>query len=141
MRDRLNDHPSFRDLAFNMLRRILELAHFHVPGAAIDWDFRALLDRAGKVRIAAADVHWQDRERWSQRQQTSMKLGGIVGRLVLEGELEPFAPLLRAAEVVHLGKGATFGLGKVVVEPLEKSMPGPKGRFLGEVTAGEPKDR
>jgi len=45
-----------------------------------------------------------------------MKLGGIVGHIVLEGDLEPFTALLRTAEVVHLGKGATFGLGKLVVE-------------------------
>lgn len=117
LRDHLNDHPTFRDLAFNMLRRVLELAHFHVSGAAIDWSFRPLLDRADGVRVVSADLHWHDWERWSQRQQTSMKLGGLVGRLVLEGDLQPFAALLRTAEVVHVGKGATFGLGKVVVEP------------------------
>lgn len=116
-RDRLNGHPSFRDLVFNMLRRVLELAHFHVPGAAIDWNFRALLDQASRVRIAGADLRWHDWERWSQRQQASMKLGGLVGRMVLDGDLQPFAELLRTAEIVHVGKGATFGLGKMVVEP------------------------
>jgi hypothetical protein len=45
-----------------------------------------------------------------------MKLGGLVGRLTLEGDLAPFAPLLRAAEILHAGKGAVFGLGKVEVE-------------------------
>ncbi|HKV07131.1 MAG TPA: CRISPR system precrRNA processing endoribonuclease RAMP protein Cas6, partial [Thermoanaerobaculia bacterium] len=116
LRDRLNDRPTFRDLAFNMLRRVLELAHFHVPGVAIDWSFRSLLDRADGVRVVSADVRWHDWERFSQRQQASMKLGGLVGRLGLEGDLAPFAALLRAAEVVHVGKGATFGLGKVVIE-------------------------
>ncbi|MEA2600052.1 MAG: hypothetical protein QOF89_1044 [Acidobacteriota bacterium] len=117
-RDRLTARPSFRDLTFNMLRRILEMAHFHVPGATLDWSFRTLLDRADSVRITAADLRWQDCKRWSQRQQTSMTLGGIVGRLVLEGDLAPFASLLGAAEVVHVGKGTTFGLGKVAVEGL-----------------------
>lgn len=116
VRDHLNDRPTFRDLAFNMLRRVLELAHFHVPGAVIDWSFRSLLDRADEVRVVSADVRWHDWERFSQRQQSSMKLGGLVGRLVLDGDLAPFAGLLRAAEVAHVGKGATFGLGKVVVE-------------------------
>jgi hypothetical protein len=45
-----------------------------------------------------------------------MKLGGLVGSLTLEGDLSPFAPLLRAAEILHAGKGAVFGLGKVEVE-------------------------
>lgn len=113
VRDRLTDQPRFRDLAFAMLRRTLEIAHAHVPGAAVDWEFRPLLDQASNVRIAATALTWQDQERWSQRQQTSMRLGGVVGTLILEGNLEPFGPLLRTAEVIHLGKGATFGLGQV----------------------------
>ncbi|MFL6260778.1 MAG: CRISPR system precrRNA processing endoribonuclease RAMP protein Cas6 [Thermoanaerobaculia bacterium] len=56
-------------------------------------------------------------ERWSQRQNTAMKLGGLVGTLTLEGDLAPFAPLLRAAEILHAGKGAVFGLGKIEVAP------------------------
>ncbi len=115
VRDHLNDRPRFRDLAFNMLRRILELAHFHVPGAVIDWNFRPLLDQADDVRITAADLAWHDWERFSQRQGTTMKLGGLVGTMKLAGDLAPFTPLLRTAEVVHIGKGATFGLGKVSV--------------------------
>ena len=115
LRDHLNDRPRFRDLAFNMLRRILELAHFHVPGAVIDWNFRPLLDQADDVRITAADLAWHDWERFSQRQGTTMKLGGLVGTLTLAGDLAPFTTLLRIAEIVHVGKGATFGLGKVSV--------------------------
>jgi hypothetical protein len=119
VRDHLSDRPTFRDLAFNMLRRILELAHFHVPGAAIDWSFRAFLNRAEGVRMVSAGLRWHDWERWSQRQQKLMKLGGIVGELVLEGEeIAPFLPLLSIAEVVHVGKGATFGLGKIELKPL-----------------------
>jgi hypothetical protein len=116
MRHQLNDRPSFRDLAFNMLRRILELAHFHVPGAAIDWKLRPLLEQADGVRIVEAELAWHDWERFSQRQGTTMKLGGLVGRVVVEGDVAPFGPLLRMAEVVHVGKGAVFGLGKVAVE-------------------------
>jgi hypothetical protein len=37
--------PWFRDLAFHMLRRVLEMAHWHVPGAAVDWNFQSLLQR------------------------------------------------------------------------------------------------
>jgi hypothetical protein len=33
--------------------------------------------------------------------------------VTLEGDLLPLTSLLRTAEVVHVGKGATFRLGKV----------------------------
>jgi hypothetical protein len=107
--------PSFRTLAFHTIRRVLEMAWFHVPGAEVDWDFRPFLDRADAIRTTAADLRWHDWERWSNRQNAAMKLGGLVGTMTLEGELAPFAELLRLAEVVHVGKGATFGLGRVVV--------------------------
>jgi hypothetical protein len=111
---KLAEALSFRALAFAMLRRSLELAHFHVPGAVPDWTFRPLLERAERVEaVAARDLHWQDWQRYSHRQQREMTLGGLVGSLVLRGDLEPFRALLRTAEVVHVGKGAVFGLGRV----------------------------
>jgi CRISPR/Cas system endoribonuclease Cas6 (RAMP superfamily) len=33
----------------------------------------------------------------------------------LEGDVAMFGPLLRTAEVLHVGKGATLGLGRVEV--------------------------
>jgi hypothetical protein len=49
-----------------------------------------------------------------------MKLGGLVGTLTLEGDVSPFAPLLRAAEILHTGKDAVFGLGKIEVLPARR---------------------
>jgi hypothetical protein len=115
VRDRLVASIGFRALAFAMLRRTLELAHFHVPGAAIDWTFRPLLDAAAGVRVKAASLRWRDWQRYSNRQGCTMSLGGFVGDLELEGELAPFAALLRTAEVLHVGKGATFGLGRMEI--------------------------
>ena len=115
IRDQLADRFRFRDLAFHMLRRTLELAHTHVPGAPVDWSFQPLLRKADAVQATAADLRWHDWERWSQRQQTRMKLGGVVGTLTLDGDLSPFTSLLRTAEVIHVGKGTTFGLGKMEV--------------------------
>jgi hypothetical protein len=111
---RLVTPTSFRPLAFLMLRRVLEMAHFHVPGADVDWTFRPLLQQADAVRIVGSALHWQPLRRWSNRQDRHVAQDGFVGDLTLEGELAPFVPLLRRAEILHVGKGATFGLGHVV---------------------------
>lgn len=113
---RLRDRLSFRQLAFPMLRRALELAHFHVPGAAIDWRVQPLLRQADDVRVARTDLRWEEASRYSSRQQRTHPTGGFVGEMDLEGPLAPFLPLLHTAEIVHVGKGATFGLGKVEVK-------------------------
>jgi hypothetical protein len=117
----------FRTLAFHLLRRHLELAAFHSPLAAgaaaneavaIDWEFRPFLDLADGVAFDASDLVFHDWKRYSQRQDQAVKLGGFLGRIVIEGDLSPFAPLLRAGELFHAGKGTTFGLGRFTLEAL-----------------------
>ncbi len=123
---RFIDRFTFRTLAFRMLRRTLEIAHFHVPGADVDWQLEPILEQADAVRVARSDLRWRDWQRYSNRQRSKMSLGGFVGEVTLEGPLEPFHDLLCTAEVVHVGKGATFGLGRVKVErdvtPLDPSV-------------------
>jgi hypothetical protein len=105
---------TFRMLVFKMIRRVLELAHFHVPDEKIDWEFHSLLVAADAVKIVHRDLRWIDWERRSNRQKTEMMMGGFVGEMVLEGDLAPFEELLRICEVVHVGKGCVFGNGKIV---------------------------
>jgi hypothetical protein len=105
---------TFRMLIFKILRRVLELAHFHVPGASIDWEFHDLLVAADAVKVVHRNLRWVDWERRSNRQKTEMMMGGFVGEMVLEGDLAPFVELLRICEIVHVGKGCVFGNGKIV---------------------------
>jgi CRISPR/Cas system endoribonuclease Cas6 (RAMP superfamily) len=39
-------------------------------------------------------------------------MGGFVGGITFVGNIEPFMQLIKAGEVLHLGKGTGFGLGK-----------------------------
>ena len=41
-----------------------------------------------------------------------MKMGGFVGKVEYKGDLSEFIPLLRLGEVIHVGKGIVFGLGR-----------------------------
>lgn len=115
-----HDHvetTTFPELAEAMLRRVMEVAWFHVTNPQIDWRVERLLDLARDVRIVRSDLRWQDWERYNLQQKTLMNMGGFMGSVEIEGNLEPFAPLLRAAEIVHVGRGTPFGLGRVEVVP------------------------
>ncbi|HRC85259.1 MAG TPA: CRISPR system precrRNA processing endoribonuclease RAMP protein Cas6, partial [Thermoanaerobaculia bacterium] len=114
---------SFAELAGRMLRRSLELGHFYAPGGVPSWEIEPLLERARRVSIARSDLRWHSWQRYSNRQGRKIELGGFVGTLELEGELGPFLPLLEQAEVIHLGKATTFGLGKVEVVAAELCEP------------------
>jgi hypothetical protein len=99
----------------NLLRRVSLLGRIHCGS---DWDlpYKAILDQAAnQVRLVDSHTTWYDWERYSNRQQTRMKMGGIIGALTYEGELEPFLPLITLGQFTHIGKNTTFGLGKYIV--------------------------
>jgi hypothetical protein len=65
-------------------------------------------------RVRDANVRWQDLSHYSARQKRLIKLGGLVGDFVLEGEFSPYEEgLLEAATLFHAGKNVAFGLGRV----------------------------
>ncbi|MFQ5771365.1 MAG: CRISPR system precrRNA processing endoribonuclease RAMP protein Cas6 [bacterium] len=105
----------FRELVLTLLRRLHTLAHLHMPASVYEWQWRAILESAADVVIAQKNLHWCDWERYSNRQKTRMKLGGFLGEITYKGNLTDWLPLLTVGEFVHVGKGATFGLGKYEV--------------------------
>jgi len=107
--------PEFGTLATALLRRVSVLAEVHC-GARVALDAREILKEAAGVAVVESDLHWHDWERYSARQGTRMALGGFVGQLTLGGPLEPWLPLLRVGEILHVGKGTAFGLGKYRIE-------------------------
>ena len=111
---RLSRGIDFSLLVRSLLRRSADLARFHC-GHELRVDFRHWINRAAGVSQARADLHWQDWERYSNRQQIRMKMGGLVGEVAYQGALEPFGPLLQLGADLHVGKGTGFGLGRYEV--------------------------
>ena len=94
-----------------LLRRASDLARFHC-GAELDLNYRQWIERAAGVSTVETTLRWHDWERYSQRQDRRMKLGGLVGEVEFAGEWQPFMPLLRLGADLHVGKGTGFGLGR-----------------------------
>jgi CRISPR/Cas system endoribonuclease Cas6 (RAMP superfamily) len=44
-----------------------------------------------------------------------MKLGGLIGSIVYYGPISPFRSLINVGELLHVGKGTSFGLGKYLI--------------------------
>jgi hypothetical protein len=106
-----------RHLLLALLRRISTLAERHGP-VPLDLDYRGLKERAAAAKFAAGELRWVEWARWSGRQQALLKMGGLLGALSLPlADLEPFWPFLTLAPWVHVGKGATMGLGAMRVTP------------------------
>lgn len=104
--------PEFHILIRNLLRRLGLLYYFHCGNHAPSWDHRAIIKHAETVKIQSSSLRWLDWERYSTRQQTRMRLGGLVGSITYRGNIEPFLPILRAGMILHIGKNTSFGLGR-----------------------------
>jgi hypothetical protein len=104
-----------RHLLLALLRRVSTLAERH-EGAPLDLDYRALKARADSAEFPQATLRWVEWARYSGRQQALLQMGGLLGALSLPlAGIEPFWPFLALAPWVHVGKGATMGLGAMRV--------------------------
>lgn len=102
----------FHVLIRQLLRRLSLLSYFHCGIDKTEWDFKAMIKMAEDVKVHKQALKWYDWERYSARQNTRMKLGGFVGKITFKGDINPFMPLIKAGEILHVGKGTSFGLGK-----------------------------
>ena len=107
--------PEFTTLATALLRRVSVLAEVHC-GVQPRVNAREILASAADVKVEESKLRWHDWERYSARQDARMALGGFVGRITFGGPLGPWWPLLKLGEILHVGKGTAFGLGRYRIE-------------------------
>lgn len=112
---KITDDIKFHIIFRNLMRRVSSLLYFHC-GREMDCDYKAYIEYAEKVETASNNLQWFDWERYSTRQKQKMTLGGVLGQVKYEGNLEPFLPFLKLGEYVHVGKGTSFGLGKYQIK-------------------------
>lgn len=112
--NRLEATLPFHILVRAALRRVSSLCEYYGSGEP-DLDYRGLVARACEVQTRASTLRWFDWQRYSNRQDQAMLMGGIVGEVTYTGALDEFVPLLRFCERAHLGKQTSFGLGRIEV--------------------------
>jgi len=86
--------------------------------AARPFDAAELLRIADSVRVAERRLVWRELFRGSGRHGRMVPMGGLLGEVVLEGELGPLLPWLVWGSLVHVGKDAAMGNGLLRVEAL-----------------------
>jgi len=70
--------------------------------------------------IIAKDISYKELTRKSNRQKTTMNLGGIIGSLELKGLNEQSYNILKLGELISAGKSSVFGLGKIEIKHKEE---------------------
>ena len=107
---------NFEVVMRNLFRRLSGLADVHC-GEKWELDWKGLIERTKEIKTVHSDLVWKDWERYSQRQDTKLKMGGFLGEITFEGDLPEFMPFLKLGEYFHIGKGTVFGLGKYEIIP------------------------
>ena len=106
---KISQKLSFDILLKAILRRYHRLRYVHGDGQHerfdIDWD------AASRVEAVYQELEYQRFKRYSNRQGRPVPMEGWVGKMVFRGNITPFYPWLKIGEYLHVGKGATFGMG------------------------------
>lgn len=99
-----------RNFLSALLRRTALIAEFQC-GTPLLLNFGTLTQLMESVSMKK-DLGWKDWQRYSSRQDRRMSLGGVVGSIEMEGLTVFQRTLLAVGQMIHVGKNATFGLGK-----------------------------
>lgn len=108
---KLLSDANFEIVIRNLLRRLSSLAEVHC-GEKWELDWKGLIERTKEIKTVHSDLVWKDWERYSQRQDKKLKMGGFLGEITFEGDMNEFMPFIKLGEYLHIGKGTVFGLGK-----------------------------
>lgn len=109
-RGKLLHRPAFRPLIQRLHRRLRDLTR-QFTDTPWEFDFRQVMAQAEAVRVVEDQTYWVELDSYSWRRKASTPMGGFVGQVTFEGDLEPFLPWLVWGEVVHVGKDAVKGNG------------------------------
>lgn len=102
---------AFEHLFKPLLRRLSSLLSFYA-GEDCSADFAELARQSCSVSLLKADLAWHDWTRYSSRQQSELKMGGLLGEIELEAAmLSPYWSALYLGQWLNVGKGTVMGLG------------------------------
>jgi hypothetical protein len=107
---------SFRTLLARLLERLSAL-YGRYGNAPPSYDAPALLRMAMGIRVAGRQLTWRELFRASGRHGRMVPMSGLVGSVVLAGDLEPYLPWLVWGSLTHVGKDAAMGNGRLRLEP------------------------
>lgn len=69
--------------------------------------------------IVKKELYYKELTRKSNRQKTTMHLGGIMGEIILQNINKEVYEVLKLGELIGVGKSTVFGLGKIEVKEIK----------------------
>ncbi len=105
----------FTTIIRNITQRIEAIAARY--GGWVDtMDTARIQTLSSEVSIIQNNLELKNMKRYSNRLGEKIDFSGLLGTIQFEGELTPFVPWLYAAQILHIGRNTTFGMGRIEVE-------------------------
>lgn len=108
---RIREAPQFEQLMRAVLRRYSDLCALYSAGRP-NLFYSDLLEAARQVTLESYQLRETSATGFSSRRQQPTPREGISGTLTYSGNLKPFLPYLIIGQWLHIGKQATFGMGR-----------------------------
>lgn len=109
------ERAHFGPLVRRLRDRAAALAAFF-GDAPLELDFRGLAEQADSVRLVADRTRRVEVRRTSTRTGARHDVGGLLGEARYEGAaIGALMPLVRLGELIHVGRHAAFGNGRIEV--------------------------
>jgi hypothetical protein len=115
-------HLPFETLARAVFRRTSDLVRLYgIPPEPLAWPFADLVAESRQVRMVAHVIENVKTRRYSRRQGRPIETEGLIGSVTYRGPWASIASVLELASVIHVGHGASWGLGRVAVNAIPRS--------------------
>jgi hypothetical protein len=105
--------PEFAVLFGRVRDRISALSSFY--GQPLEFNFKAMGDRAKSIILVDYQLHWEQAQRRSSRTGQQHSLDGFVGWADYAGDLNEFVPWLKAGYWSGVGRQTVWGKGEITV--------------------------
>lgn len=102
----------------SLLRRIGLLSYFY-SSKPFEIEYRRLIEQALPIKTKEARFKQTNLSRYSSRQERLIRMEGLIGEAIYQGNLSQFIPYLKIGEKIHIGKGTSFGFGKYRLKILD----------------------
>ena len=95
-----------------LFERIRSLGYFHYDMTWFDINDQLIEQTQG---IHSENLlHWQNWQIWVNNSR--QKFGGLIGQVLLYGDISPFYQILKSAEWLNVGKNSSYGFGAVKMQ-------------------------
>lgn len=99
----------------NITSRMEELTSRY-GGWVNEEEIARLMNFSQNIAVVREELRLEELKRYSNRQEKTIDLSGLMGSIEFEGELTKFVPWLYAIQILHIGRNTTFGMGNITVE-------------------------